>query len=204
MSREATPRRAGRQAGATTGAARHRALTALVGSLVVAAPLACTRERAAAEPPPRADVRGTTDRGRPLAFAYESVNKRPFTSEALRGRLTVIGFVATYDFASQAEARALASVLRRHTPRVNVALLVLEQPENEPLVEAFATTLGLPYPVALADAATIAGQGPFAGLHHVPSVVVLDKLGREAWRHVGFADEQAIDQALRRVEASGE
>ena len=82
-----------------------------------------------------------------------------------------------------------------------MAVLVLEASENPPLLEAFAQTMALEYPVALADAATIAGQGPFAGLHHVPSVVLLDRQGREAWRHLGLADEAMMEAALREAEA---
>jgi hypothetical protein len=116
--------------------------------------------------------------------------------------VSVIGFLTTYDVYSQAEARYLATLERRHTPRVNVAALMLEAPENRPLVEAFVASLGLGFPVAIADAATIAGDGPFPGLHHVPSVVVIDRAGREAWRHVGFVNEAALDAAVRAVEAT--
>ena len=54
----------------------------------------------------------------------------------------------------------------------------------------------------IADAATIVGEGPFAGLHHVPSVVILDKEGREAWRHVGFVDQARLEAAVKAVEQS--
>jgi hypothetical protein len=146
----------------------------------------------ASVPPPRL--------GQRVDFAYQTLDGAPLTTKTLAGRLSVIGFAATYDLPSQALARYLNGVSRRHTPRVNVALLVLEPEENRPLVEAFVRTLGLPYPVAFADAATIAGRGPFAGLHHVPSVVVLDGEGREAWRNVGLVDEDGIRAALRDVE----
>ena len=112
----------------------------------------------------------------------------------------MIGFLTTYDFYSQAEARFLSSIARRHTPRVNVAALILEASENRTLVEAFTAALKLPYPVAMADEATIAGEGPFAGLHNVPSIVILDREGREVYRHVGLVDEAAIEAAIRAVE----
>jgi hypothetical protein len=177
-------------------------VAAVVGASMMLAAAACTHERAAPEPPPRADVRAASQRGPVVRFSFETLDKKTFSTETVAGRFTVVGFVTTYDFASQAEARHLSAVLRRHAPRVNVGLLVLEQPDNAPLVDAFAATLGLPYPVAIADAATIAGQGPFAGLHHVPSVVILDKSGREAWRHVGLVEEHEIHAALRTLEVA--
>jgi hypothetical protein len=155
-----------------------------------------TAEPITAPPPP-------AERGPVIRFQYETLGGAPFTTDSVAGRITVIGFIATYDLASQALARFLASLAHRHTPRVNVALLVLEQPENAPLVDAFAKALHIQFPVAMADAATIAGEGPFAGLHHVPAVVILDREGREAFVHRGLLDEAQIDGAIRSVEQAG-
>jgi hypothetical protein len=138
----------------------------------------------------------------PLRFTYTAIDGRAISTETLRNRISVIGFLTTYDMASQQQARYLALLERHHTPRINVAVLMLEAPENLPLVEAFATSLGLKCPVAIADSATIAGEGPFTGLHHVPSVVILDRAGREAWRHVSFVNEAGLEAAVRAVEAS--
>ncbi|WP_437671407.1 TlpA family protein disulfide reductase [Sorangium sp. So ce131] len=150
-----------------------------------------------ADPPAAAVATGPV-----LTFSYETLDGRELSTASLAGRLSVIGFVATYDVASQAEARFLAGLLRDHTPRINVALLVLEASENRPLIEAFVAALKLPYPVAIADAPTIAGEGPFAGLHHVPSVVVLDAEGREVFRHVGLITQEALEETLRGIEGA--
>jgi hypothetical protein len=141
-------------------------------------------------------------RGPAVRFRFDAIDGRPVSTAAFANRVSVIGFLTTYDVPSQVVARFLSTLERRHTPRVNVAALILEAPENLPLVEAFAASLRLGYPIALADAETIAGEGPFAGLHHVPSVVVLDRSGREAWRHVGFVGEAALEAAVRAVEAT--
>ncbi|WP_437285598.1 TlpA family protein disulfide reductase [Sorangium sp. So ce406] len=154
----------------------------------------------AAGPPATAEVPA---RGPVRTFSYETLDGRALSTASLAGRFSVIGFVATYDVASQAEARFLAGLFRDHTPRINAALLVLEASENRPLVEAFVAALKLPYPVALADAPTIAGEGSFAGLHHVPSVVILDPEGREAFRHVGLITQEALEEVLRRLEREG-
>jgi hypothetical protein len=138
--------------------------------------------------------------GPKLSFAYETLDGRVLSSASLAGRISVIGFATTYDLASQAQVRFLAGLLRSHTPRVNVALLILERPENRPLVEAFVSALRLPYPVALADAPTIAGDGPFVDLHHVPSVVILDAEGREVFRRIGLTTQDALEEILRKIE----
>jgi hypothetical protein len=55
----------------------------------------------------------------------------------------------------------------------------------------------------MADSATIEGRGPFAGLHHVPSVVVLDRTGVERFRHLGLLDHVGLESAVREVESRG-
>ncbi|MCC6559604.1 MAG: TlpA family protein disulfide reductase [Polyangiaceae bacterium] len=179
---------------------RARAAVALAALLSLAA--GCG---AGAPPPPPVEAApgpALPPRGPRRAFSFETLDGKELSAASLAGRISVIGFVTTYDVASQVEARHLAGLYRAHRPRLNVALLVLEAPETRPLFEAFAASLTLPYPVAIADAATIAGQGPFAGLHHVPSVVILDRQGREAVRQIGLASQDALEQLVRAVEAS--
>lgn len=110
--------------------------------------------------------------------------------------MTLIAFVASYDTASQAQARYLKQLYRRHVPRINVAVLVLEPAHHQPLVQAFSEALQLPFPVAMADAATIRGQGPFAGLQHVPAAVLLDRDSREVWRGLGLKDSATLSALI--------
>jgi len=143
--------------------------------------------------------------GQPVAFSWIEARKRAgrderIDAESLRGRVTVLVFVTTYDVASQAATRFAMQLARGHVPRLNVALVVLEPIESRPLVDAFASALDLPFPALLADDATIRGEGPFAGLHHVPSFVVLDREGRERARHLGLVEHAELDAIVRRVE----
>lgn len=139
-------------------------------------------------------------RGNRVEFELAGLDGKPLSTASLADRVSAVAFLATYDLASQAQARILANVARKHTPRMNLALLFLEAPENQPLVEAFLHTLALPFQTAMADPATIAGTGPFAGLHHVPSIVLLDREGREAWRRVGLCAPSELEHALRELE----
>ncbi len=165
---------------------------------------ACVRRNIPEPPTERAGKVVVTKAGAPLLFSFESLDSRPFSSEAFANRYTVIALCTTYDVASTVQSRVLGSLGRHHSPRINVAVLVLEPPENRPLVEAYAKSLGLTFPIAMSDRATIAGQGPFAGLHHVPSIVILDRRGREVWRQFGLADEAVLEAALKSVEGSSE
>lgn len=138
----------------------------------------------------------------PVRFRWTKVNAigGELTEADLKGRVSVLVFITSYDVPSQAQVRFLSTLGRDHVPRLNAVALVLEPPEHLPIVEAFASALDLKYPVVLADPATIRGEGPFAGLHHVPAVAILDRDGRERFRHLGLMPTAQLEDAVRLVE----
>ncbi|NUP04559.1 MAG: TlpA family protein disulfide reductase [Polyangiaceae bacterium] len=139
--------------------------------------------------------------GDAVVFQWPNVTGGGQISNAdLAGRVSVLVFVTTYDVPSQAQVRFLTQLSRDHVPRLNVVAVVLEPPEHQPMAAAYASTLDLKYPVVMADAATIRGEGPFAGLHHVPAVAILDRQGRERFRNLGLMDQAALEAAVVKVE----
>jgi hypothetical protein len=132
----------------------------------------------------------------PVAIDYPLLLGGRVTTADLAGRMSLVALVATYDTASQAMVRILATVVRRHKPRINGLAVVLEPENNLPLAQAFASAMDLPFPVAMADEPTLAGRGPFSGLHHVPSIVMLDRQGREVWRRLGMVTPEELESEL--------
>jgi hypothetical protein len=164
----------------------------LVEALTLLTVSACAAPREASA------VAAATPVSSPVHFSYPTADGRSaLRSDALLGRMSVLAFVATYDMASQAQARFLGLVKHRREPKVNVAAIVLEPAENRPLILAFQDALRLDYPLAIGDADLISGGGPFGDVHAVPTTVVLDSDGRIVWKHVGLAKDVEIEQALR-------
>ena len=140
------------------------------------------------------------DSAKRVDFSFTDLNGKEVSTSSVHGRVTVVAFIATYDVASQAQTRFLSEIDHEHTPRLNVFALVLESPENKPLADAFASALKIPYALCMADEATIKGEGAFTGLGQVPSIVILDKEGRERYRHLGFIPKVELEAAIRVVE----
>lgn len=113
-------------------------------------------------------------------------------------------FLTTYDLASQAVARELSEIVVGFAPRINAAGIVLEAPRYAVLIPAYRASLGLSFPVVMVDHATGEGRGPFGQIRRVPTLVVLDRDGREAWRHTGPTTAGAIESALGRAAAPGQ
>ena len=146
---------------------------------------------------PSAPVRiASRPSGTPLDFVYVALDGAELSSATTRGRATAIAFLTTYDLASQLVARRLDAALRRQRPRANGAGIVIEAPKYAPLADAFRSALGLSFPLAMADQATLDGDGPFGRIDRVPTLIVLDADGRETWRRSGSMRGREIEQAL--------
>jgi hypothetical protein len=120
-------------------------------------------------------------------------------SQTMRGRVTALVFITTFDLASQLLVRRLAEVITAFTPRANAAAVVIEAPRYAELLPAYRQAMSLPFPVVMADFATQQGGGPFGSITRVPTLVVLDRDGREVWRHLGAVESSEIEAALRRA-----
>lgn len=134
--------------------------------------------------------------GAPIEFAFGTPDGAELSSAGTRGRATAILFLTTYDLASQVVAQRLDRVLHAHVPRANAGAVVLEAPKYVALADAYKSSLGLSYPVAMADSFTLTGGGPFGSIEQVPTLVVLDRSGREVWRKTGVPDAREIERAL--------
>jgi hypothetical protein len=134
----------------------------------------------------------------PVDFSFDSLDDRAVSSEATRGKPTVIAFVDTGSLPAQAQADFLVAMAKHDADAVNYAVVALERRENRELVELYRKSLGIPFPVALADDATIAGGGPFGDVTGVPVTVVLDRAGRVVARVAGRVVKSAeLREALR-------
>jgi hypothetical protein len=148
--------------------------------------------------PAEAPVARTT--GVPIQYDFPPVGDDvSVSSESMRGRVTALLFITTYDLASQLFARRLADVVTSFTPRANAAAVVVEPPLYADLLPAYRDALSLPFPIVMADYATQQGGGPFGSVTRVPLLIVLDREGREVSRHQGSLEPQQIEAALRQA-----
>ena len=149
---------------------------------------------------PSSAPRAPQPQSSPISFVYGTTEGGELSSATTRGRATALLFVTTYDLVSQLQARQLDEIVRRHRPRANAGAIVLETPKYAVFADSFKQTLGLSYPVAIADDETRQGGGPFGRVSIVPTLVVLDRRGRETFRKQGLAAPRDIEGALAGAE----
>ncbi|WP_394837857.1 TlpA family protein disulfide reductase [Pendulispora rubella] len=151
------------------------------------------------KPPPPVGVSTvqSTERKAPVRFEYDSLDERPVSSAAMKGKLSVIAFITTWDLSSQAQVDYLVPMSKRDGDQVAYALVALQPRRDRELIELYRTKLGVTFPVALGDAETISGSGAFGDVHAVPTVIILDREGRVVWRNVGLVKADEIRRELR-------
>jgi len=143
-------------------------------------------------------------RGQPIVYDFPAAGDDVVVnSDSMRGRPTVLIFITTFDLASQLLARRLGEIVVAFTPRVNAAAVTMEPPRYAELLPAYREAMALPYPVVMADYATQQGAGPFGSITFVPTIVVLDREGREVLRREGGVERSQIEAALRRAAGLG-
>lgn len=139
-------------------------------------------------------------RGAPLVFQFEpdegSSHPEIFDAASTRGRATLVLLVTTFDMGSQLMAQRVNQLLHTHVPRINAGAVVMEPPKYGLFADAYRDGLKLDYPVVLADHATLEGRGPFGIVEHIPTLLVLDKAGREVARFLGPVEESDIVGSL--------
>ncbi len=125
-------------------------------------------------------------------YAFDPLDERPVSSDAHRGKPTIIVFVTTGDIVGQAQVSYLVHMAKNDGDHVNYALVALHPRKEIVLVDAYRTTLGVEFPVALGDHSATNEAGPFGEIPAVPTIVVLDREGRIVWKHTGLAKNDEI------------
>ncbi len=159
------------------------------------AALLCTGCATATDTPAEtAPARPRTER--PVAFDFGTTDGRRFSHRDARGRVTAILFVTTYDTPSQLQARRLDGIVRRLGGRINAAAVVLEPPKYAVLADVFRSTLELSYPVAVSGGSVEQPAGGFGRIDRVPTLVLLDRDGREVFRFSGLISPRDIEREI--------
>jgi hypothetical protein len=135
--------------------------------------------------------------GAPVTYNYPTPEGQVLSTKDLLGRDTALLFITTYDAVSLAAVRRLIDLWHVRKPRFNILLVVLEPPQNSPLVAVFRDSLQANISVVLADQQTLDGQGAFGDVRIVPGVVLLDRDAKIVIRGFGTEAYRLVEERLR-------
>ena len=127
------------------------------------------------------------------AFSIQTINGRQLSSAALRGKVTIINFWATWCGPCKAEIPDLVALQDRY--RDHVQVIGISEDEAAPdVVQRFANEHKINYPIAMA---TDAIRELFPGVVALPTSFILDREGRVVQRHVGLLNRATTEHETR-------
>lgn len=181
--------------------ARRARATTHLGPIVLAfAVVGCGRKEPMA-PVGVSDKPGTSTMpsDRPIDYTFDSLDDRPVSAAASLGKPTVLAFVTTGDLLGQAQVDYLVAMAKNDQERVNYALVALHPRKEIVLVEAYAKTLGVDFPVALGNLGERSPMGTqaFGDIPAVPTVIILGRDGKIVWKHTGLAKSEELRAHMR-------
>jgi hypothetical protein len=159
----------------------------------------CSAKQTELAPVGVSDKPGSSFPERPVSYAFDPLDERPVSSAAHRGKPTILAFVTTGDIVGQAQVDFLVAMAKNDGTKVNYALIAMHPRKEIILVEAYISALKVEFPVALGDPSVMTSSGPFGEISAVPTIVVLDRDGRIAWKHTGLAKADELRGHLRRL-----
>jgi hypothetical protein len=139
--------------------------------------------------------------GEPVQFSFGTIDGQELSSDTTRGRTTALLFVTTYDLPSQAEAQLLRDVLATHRPLANAAIVMMEAPRTAELARVWAESISVKLPIAMASPSLMSGDSELGRVVGVPTLIVLDRVGRLRERREGALTREEIVQALTDADA---
>ena len=118
---------------------------------------------------------------------------RALDLDAFRNKIVLLNFWATWCGPCREEIPALAALQQHYRDQLVIIGLSIDERAPEE-VRDFARTLGVNYPVVMADDAL---QQAFGGISSVPSTFVVNRQGRIVQRHLGMLDPQHTEHEVR-------
>ena len=119
---------------------------------------------------------------------------KPVKASDFEGKVVLLNFWATWCGPCRMEIPSLIELQRRHADRGLVVLGVSMDEGGPGAVRPFVKQAGVNYPVAMANDAVLK---TFGGIEAIPTSFVIDRSGRIAAKHLGYADQAVLEASLQ-------
>lgn len=143
-------------------------------------------------------VEGGEGVGQPMPdVTLASLGGTPLNPKDFAGRVVLYDFWATWCGPCHLQADVLREIYPRQAGK-GVEFVAIATGEETSVVREYVASRPMPYPVASDPEEAM---GSRLGIEALPTLIVMDRRGRIAFRHVGYADAETIEEALARAGA---
>lgn len=126
-------------------------------------------------------------------FKLTTLDGKPLTLEAARGKVVLLNFWATWCGPCRAEVPDLVSLQKQYKDQLQIIGLDVDD-DDVGEVQKYADENGIDYPVAMATDEVRAAYG---GIPALPTSFVLDTEGRVVQKHVGLWNPAVYETEIR-------
>lgn len=126
-------------------------------------------------------------------FKLTSLDGKPLTLEALRGKVVFLNFWATWCGPCRAEVPDLVALQEQYKGRLQIIGLNVDD-DDAAEVQKYVEETGINYPVAMTSDAI---RMEYGGIPALPTSFVLDTEGRVVQKHTGLLDPALYETEIR-------
>lgn len=126
-------------------------------------------------------------------FKLETLDGKPLTLAASKGKVILLNFWATWCGPCRAEIPDLIALQDKYRDRLQILGLVVDD-DDQDAIKKFVTEFGITYPVALA---TDEIRLQYGGIAALPTSFVIDPEGRIVQKHEGLRDPVLYETEIR-------
>jgi thiol-disulfide isomerase/thioredoxin len=126
-------------------------------------------------------------------FKLETIDGKPLTLAAYKGKVVLLNFWATWCGPCRAEIPDLIALQDKYGDRLQILGLVVDD-DDQDAIKSFASDSRINYPVALA---TNEIRLLYGGIAALPTSFVIDPVGRIVQKHEGLRDPVLYETEIR-------
>jgi thiol-disulfide isomerase/thioredoxin len=117
----------------------------------------------------------------------------------LKGQVVLVYFFSTWCLPCLAELKVLATLQDEQGKKGFAVVAIGMDLEGSTVLEPFAESMQLPFPVLLADSFVRSGETAYGPVREVPTTVLLDRTGSAVAAYGGPADPLGLQQTIARL-----
>ncbi len=122
------------------------------------------------------------------------LNGKTVQSADFKGKVVVLDFWATWCPPCRAEIPGFADLQKQYGMRGLAVVGVSVDQASTSEIKSFTETLGVNYPVVLADAKTVEA---FGGIDGLPTTFVIDQTGHIVHQHLGYTSKSQLESEIK-------